>query len=105
MVEVALSLHSLTRVLGAVDLLDEIHGEGDVLVHGVAQDSRDVTPGDVFLAWQGAECDAHDFVLDAERAGAVAAVVERIVAGVEIPQLRVRDGRRAAALIADAVMG
>ena len=62
------------------------------------------SPGELFLAWEGTAHDAHDFVAVAAAAGAVAAVVERPLE-VAIPQLVVTDGRRAAALAADAVLG
>jgi UDP-N-acetylmuramoyl-L-alanyl-D-glutamate--2,6-diaminopimelate ligase len=101
----AVQLSVVTRVLRTADLVNEVHGEGDVFVCGVTQDSREVTPGDLFLAWKGDAFDAHDFVRDAEEAGAAAAVVEQCVPGVAIPQICVHNGRRAAALAADAVMG
>jgi len=101
----SVGLDTVTRVLRTADLLTEIQGPGDVAVSGVSQDSRSVAEGDLFLAWAGSLHDAHDFVPDAARAGAVAAVVERAVEGVEITQIVVRDGREAAALAADCVMG
>lgn len=77
----------------------------DVRVTGVSQDSRGTRPGDLFVAWAGAEFDGHDFVGAAAERGAVAAVVERSVPGVPVPQVVVTDGRRAAALLADALAG
>jgi UDP-N-acetylmuramoyl-L-alanyl-D-glutamate--2,6-diaminopimelate ligase len=70
----------------------------------VSQDSRTTRDGDLFLAWKGTESDAHDFVGDAAARGAVAAVVEHGV-DAHVPQLIVSNGRRAAALAADTVMG
>ncbi len=105
MAERATSLRDVAAVLRAHELLLEHRGTEDVAVKGVSQDSRTVRPGDVFLAWEGSTHDAHDFVAEAARRGAVAAVVERFVDAAEIPQLRVRDGRLAAALAARAVMG
>jgi UDP-N-acetylmuramoyl-L-alanyl-D-glutamate--2,6-diaminopimelate ligase len=99
-----LPLERVARVLRAHDLLTEVRGSGDAAVSGVSQDSREVVPGDLFLAWRGVAADAHDFVAEAERAGAVAAVVERVVEECGLPQLVVRDGRWAGALAADTVM-
>ena len=99
------TLASVARVLRTAGLIDELHGPEDVAVSGVSQDSRSVQEGDLFLAWRGSEWDAHDFVAPAARAGAVAAVVERHVPEAGIPQLQVSDGRRAAALAADTVLG
>jgi UDP-N-acetylmuramoyl-L-alanyl-D-glutamate--2,6-diaminopimelate ligase len=76
----------------------------DVLVQGVAADSRLLVPGDLFCAWTGTVRDAHLFVGAAAEAGAVAAIVERPV-DVDIPQIVVTEGRSAAALAADEVMG
>jgi UDP-N-acetylmuramoyl-L-alanyl-D-glutamate--2,6-diaminopimelate ligase len=100
----AVRLGQVSDVLRSADLLVEVRAPGDVAVRGVSQDSREVEPGDLFLAWKGTESDAHDFVADAMARGAAASVVERAL-DVDIPQVVVRDGRRAAALAADAVMG
>lgn len=104
MTEAALTLSAVGEVLRSADLLRESRGSEDVVVLGVSQDSRAVKAGDLFLAWKGTGADAHDFVDAAVRQGAVATVVERPV-DVSVPQLVVTDGRRAAALAADAVMG
>jgi len=95
---------SVGDVLRSADLLVEALGSEDIVVRGVAQDSRAVSPGDLFLAWKGTGVDAHDFLAGAVANGAVAAVVERPVE-VDVPQLVVSDGRRAAALAADWMMG
>jgi UDP-N-acetylmuramoyl-L-alanyl-D-glutamate--2,6-diaminopimelate ligase len=76
----------------------------DPLLEGVTADSRTVLPGDLFCAWTGTRRDAHVFVGAAAEAGAVAAVVERPVEA-SIPQVVVADGREAAALASDEVMG
>ena len=47
----------------------------------VVIDSRQATPGSLFVALQGERQDGHDYVLDALRRGAVAALVSRPVAG------------------------
>ena len=48
---------------------------------GVSIDSRQVQPGDIFLAFPGNRVDGHAFVADALSRGAAAAVVERTVDG------------------------
>ncbi len=95
----------LVELLREAGLLRSTSGDLDVEVRGVAQDSREVAPGDLFLAWRGAQHDAHDFLEAAEAAGAVGAVVEVLHPGLGIPQIEVEDGRLAAALVADAVAG
>ncbi len=98
------ALHTVSDVLRSAGLLKESRAAEDVAVTGVSQDSRSTRHGDLFLAWAGTSTDAHDFVADAASQGAVASVVERPLP-LEIPQLVVSDGRRAAALAADVVMG
>ncbi|HEX2883221.1 MAG TPA: UDP-N-acetylmuramoyl-tripeptide--D-alanyl-D-alanine ligase [Candidatus Limnocylindria bacterium] len=46
-------------------------------VIGASVDSRRVTPGSCYVALRGERVDGHGFVIDALRAGAVAALVER----------------------------
>ena len=46
---------------------------------GASVDSRRVTPGSLFVALRGERVDGHRYVIDALRAGAVAALVERPV--------------------------
>ncbi len=98
-------LQVVTAALGAAGLIEMIHGPGDVEISGVTQDSRTVEPGNLFLAWSGSDWDAHGFVAQAAAMGAAAAVVERYVPEAEIPQIQVSNGRLAAALAADALLG
>ena len=66
---------------------------------GWATDSRDVKPGDLFLAIKGARADGHQHVPEALKAGAVGAVVERPVAS---PYILVRNLPTALAKMASA---
>jgi UDP-N-acetylmuramoyl-tripeptide--D-alanyl-D-alanine ligase len=63
-------------------------------------DSREVTPGGLFLAIPGEHLDGHRFVDDARANGAVASIVTRDVDG---PAIRVGDGYIALAALATAV--
>lgn len=64
---------------------------------GVSTDSRAVRPGELFLALSGEQFDGHDFVAAALQAGAAAAVVSRVPAGLppETPLLLTADTLRA----------
>ena len=73
-------------------------------VAGLAYDSREVQPGDVFVCWKGLRHDGHDYVAEAYRRGAVAAVAERPVPG-EGGLVIVPDGREALALLSAAFYG
>jgi UDP-N-acetylmuramoyl-L-alanyl-D-glutamate--2,6-diaminopimelate ligase len=75
-------------------------GVAGVEVRGVAHDSRAVRPGALFVAVPGAHVDGHDFVARAFDAGAAAALVERPVEGVAIPQIVVERTQPALATAA-----
>ncbi|MBX9915516.1 MAG: UDP-N-acetylmuramoyl-tripeptide--D-alanyl-D-alanine ligase [Pseudomonadaceae bacterium] len=67
----------------------------DVAFAGVSIDSRSVAAGQLFVALTGPNFDGHNYLADVARKGAVAALVEREVPGVSLPQLVVRDARLA----------
>ena len=48
----------------------------EVEISGITNDSRDVKPGDLFIAYRGGQFDAHEFVQDAVQAGAAAICAE-----------------------------
>lgn len=75
-----------------------LKGSGDVAVRGVTTDSRQATPGQLFVALRGEKHDGHDFVQAAAEKGAAAAVVEREVPSA-IPQVIVDDTLRALGLL------
>jgi UDP-N-acetylmuramoyl-L-alanyl-D-glutamate--2,6-diaminopimelate ligase len=103
-----ISTTQLTRRLRALDLLvddADANAVADVVVSGITDDSRAVAPGDLFCAWAGSVLDAHDYVQAAAQAGAAAVLVERLVGDTGIPQIVVRDGRRAAAIAASVFFG
>ena len=101
----ALPLSAVARRLREAGILLAVSGSQEVTITGVSQDSRGVTPGDLFLAWKGSEHDAHEFLPQAVEGGAVAAVVERLVSEVQVTQLLVSDGRLGGALAADTAFG
>jgi UDP-N-acetylmuramoyl-tripeptide--D-alanyl-D-alanine ligase len=55
---------------------------------GVEMDSRDVRPGDLFVALKGEAMDGHRFIAQAFAAGAVAAITDRPV---DFPHVLVKD--------------
>ncbi|HKW40674.1 MAG TPA: UDP-N-acetylmuramoyl-L-alanyl-D-glutamate--2,6-diaminopimelate ligase, partial [Gemmatimonadales bacterium] len=73
-------------------------------ISGLTADSRKVTPGVLYCAVRGSVQDGHEFVAAAHDRGAAAALVEREQA-VDLPQVLVRDGRRAAAAAAETWYG
>ena len=87
------------RVRGARDggRATGVSAIGSVLVRGVTHDSRVVGPGTLFVAIPGQHVDGHDFLDQAAGRGAAAAIVERAVPDVPIPQLVVAASRQALA--------
>jgi len=98
--------------LSWTQLLDELR-RGDLLLSapaagpalaGLGMDSRTIAPGMLYVAVRGSQADGHRFVADAVRRGAPAVVVEGPQqAGV--PEIVVRDGRRAALALGRAWYG
>jgi UDP-N-acetylmuramoyl-L-alanyl-D-glutamate--2,6-diaminopimelate ligase len=99
------SLARIAHVLREHGLDIELRAPEDAAVGGVSQDSRRISPGDLFLAWKGTAYDAHDFLAQAAAGGASAALVERFVDEVDLPQLRVEEGRLAAGIAAMVAVG
>jgi UDP-N-acetylmuramoyl-L-alanyl-D-glutamate--2,6-diaminopimelate ligase len=94
------------------DLLDELR-RSDLLLSAPAQgpavtgfdvDSRTVSTGGAYLAVRGSQADGHRFVGDAVRRGAAAIVVET-PQQTAVPEIVVRDGRRAALVLGSAWYG
>ena len=71
---------------------------------GLTDDSRTVAPGMLYAAVRGSQTDGHRFVADAVRRGAGVVMVEASQ-DVRVPQIVVRDGRRAALAAARAWYG
>jgi UDP-N-acetylmuramoyl-tripeptide--D-alanyl-D-alanine ligase len=70
----------------------------------VMTDSRTLTPGALFVAIAGDRFDGNDFVGDAFEKGAAGALVSRL-ASAPLPQIEVRDTRRALGVMARAWRG
>ena len=92
----------LETLLGTLDITpDDIVSTipFDVLktldISGIAYDSRKVLPGFIFVAIQGALTDGHRYLAEAEKSGALVAVVEQADAAVPLPQIQVKSSRRA----------
>ncbi|MBN2830148.1 MAG: UDP-N-acetylmuramoyl-L-alanyl-D-glutamate--2,6-diaminopimelate ligase, partial [Candidatus Cloacimonetes bacterium] len=77
--------------------------QGDEIITGtVKTDSRKVVQGDVFVAIKGFVTDGHFFVGTAVKNGASLIITEDLIS-CEVPQIKVTDSRKAAALIINAV--
>jgi len=81
----------MTRLWTAAEIAAATGGvaSGDFAVTGVAFDSREIRPGDLFVAMKGATTDGHRFVDQAFAAGAAGAIVSAPSAH---PHVLVADG-------------
>ena len=77
------SLADLSRAMSG-----ELKGPADTKITGFATDSREVKPGDLFIAIRGEQVDGHKFIDQAVRSGAAAALTEREV---DAPHILVED--------------
>ena len=90
--EIAARIPGEARLVGA-----------DPLITGVTHDSREVGPGDLFVAIPGAMVDGHDYVDRAFAAGAAAVVIERDMEGPS--RIVVTDSRATLPWLAAAAYG
>jgi UDP-N-acetylmuramoyl-tripeptide--D-alanyl-D-alanine ligase len=85
---------TLRRVRDALlPLLADRAPAADAPIAGISTDTRDIRPGDCFVALAGERFDAHDFLAEAVAQGASALVVSRPgdYAALGVPILRVDD--------------
>ena len=67
----------------------------DVMLHGVAIDTRGECHGRLFIALRGDNFDAHDYIDRAHESGAAAAMIERPLSQLEIPSVLVDSTHQA----------
>jgi len=100
----ALRPGGLARIRAALEdagQLREVVGPLPSDITSVADDSRQVGPGALFIAVRGHSADGHDYLERAAAQGASVALVED-ASRTTLPALVVRDGRHAAAIAAAA---
>jgi len=68
-----------------------LHGD-DVMITGISKDTRNIHPGDLYVALKGERFDGHQFVAEANLSGAVGALVSNSQS-VDVPQVQVDDTR------------
>jgi UDP-N-acetylmuramoyl-L-alanyl-D-glutamate--2,6-diaminopimelate ligase len=100
-------LDALPDDLAVLEAVHSKPGE-DPTIRGIRYDSRQVAPGDLFVAVRGAISDGHAFIDRAVTSGAAALLVEAIpddAGDYDVPILRVPDCRRALAPLAERFFG
>lgn len=84
----------------------EVCGNSDIVISGIAYDSRKVRQGDIFVCIKGFSVDGHNFITSALQNGATALLVEQetnVPEGITV--VRVKDTRYAIAYISDIFFG
>ncbi len=78
---------------------------GDAAISAVSIDSRNIKPGNTFIALRGENFDGHDFVSSAIEAGASGVVVDHEIDDIDVPQLIVADTTKALGIISSLYRG
>lgn len=92
----------LCALLNEIDC--KIIGNDQIEITGLSYDSRKVSPGDLFFCIKGFASDGHAFAKAAFESGASALMVTE-EQDLDVPQIVVKDGREAMALISAAFYG
>jgi UDP-N-acetylmuramoyl-L-alanyl-D-glutamate--2,6-diaminopimelate ligase len=96
-------LSELVRALRSHDLVAR-EPAADVEIRAIDVDSRAVAPGTLFIAIRGSVSDGHRFISQALAGGASALIAENAV-DAQVPVIVVRDGKRAAQVVAEVWYG
>ncbi len=96
-----IAVERIVAALKHAGLLVEVSGTLPETVADITDDSRHVAAKGLFIAVHGSARDGHDFLAQAEEAGAAVAIVED-AGRTTLPTIVVREGRRAAAIAAAA---
>ncbi len=94
----------LQALEGQVRILDR-HGNLDVSVDAITDDSRAVSAASLFVAVKGEQVDGHEFIPAAVRGGMVALVSQQPVSGMSLPSVRVDDSKKALGLLGSCFYG
>ncbi|MDR2167191.1 MAG: UDP-N-acetylmuramoyl-L-alanyl-D-glutamate--2,6-diaminopimelate ligase [Clostridiales bacterium] len=94
-----LMIEEIARAVGGRLNKPEI---GDLFVRGVSFDSREIAPGDLFVALKGERADGHEFLTHATEAGAICALSQ---VETDAPAIIVDDTMAALAALAEYYRG
>jgi UDP-N-acetylmuramoyl-L-alanyl-D-glutamate--2,6-diaminopimelate ligase len=95
----------LTSLLSQLEPVTAASAPANLEIKGIAEDSRRVEPGDLFIARSGTKTDGQRYVTDAAARGAVAVLTESRLDDCPIPQIIVTSAARAASVLANAFRG
>ncbi|MGG3498423.1 UDP-N-acetylmuramoyl-L-alanyl-D-glutamate--2,6-diaminopimelate ligase [Peribacillus simplex] len=77
----------------------------DISITGVADNSKEIKNGYLFVAVNGYKEDGHNYIKDAIRQGASVVIGDRDIKGLDVPYLRVENSRKALGVIAKRFYG
>ncbi|WP_109699946.1 UDP-N-acetylmuramoyl-L-alanyl-D-glutamate--2,6-diaminopimelate ligase [Chitinophaga deserti] len=94
-------MKTLRDILYQVQILD-VHGNNDIAIHALHIDSRQVKPGDAFIAIRGVAADGHAYISKAVAQGAMAVVCEELpeVMAADVCYVLVANSHQAAGVMA-----
>lgn len=90
---------NLSQLLEDLEL-EQVMGDINIEINGLSNDSRTVTPGNLFIAIKGYKNDGHYFIQEAIAKGAKAIICEQPYPYSSIPIIQVKSVRYAQALLA-----
>jgi UDP-N-acetylmuramoyl-L-alanyl-D-glutamate--2,6-diaminopimelate ligase len=94
----------LLTLLSYLHDIQQINPKINPTITSIEMDSREVKKGSLFICVKGYTVDGHDFAEQAIKNGAAAIIAERELP-VDVPVIKVKDSRRAMAILADAFYG
>ena len=95
---------TLDELLTAITV-EKVQGDLGTKIRGLTIDSRQVSPGDIFVALVGQTTDGHRFVADAVRRGAVAIVSEKPPEVAGLTWVQTTDARTATGRLSSRLAG
>jgi UDP-N-acetylmuramyl-tripeptide synthetase len=96
----------LSQVLGVIERRELLWGREEIEIVHIANDSRCVEKGSIFVAIKGYNVDGHRFLREAKDRGAVAFLVEEEPERIEgVTVVKVDNTRRALSLVASSFFG
>ncbi len=69
--------------------------KSNLQLSGISTDSRNISPGELFVPLRGERFDGHDYLSQAVKNGAAACLSEEVVEGLSVPVIRVANTLRA----------
>ena len=94
----------LWELMTELPYVTDTRGDMNTEIREITSSSRDKTDRGLFFCIVGARFDAHDYAWEAVENGCTALVVEHYV-DINVPQIRVNNGRAAMARVAEAFYG